>query len=182
MASSTAETLLTQPVVDALNTLLSTTGKPPQSSPKKPSSSPFGFTYYTCLPSRTTPATYECVKDCPIQVDKHMVYTGLTTRLGIQESPHTWKFVAPEDVETLYVRESLQKEYLVCYNKPTTAQPSGIECVPGKFKHPFEEGKPYILRVPTFFPNHQSYASMIQPNLKLVPAFSTYGVSAKSGT
>lgn len=176
MASSVSETLLTPPVVNALNVLMNTTGAPPPKVPE-PKESLLGFTHYTCLPSRSKPATYECVKNYKGSVVEDSLYTTLTTKISIQTDSKAWKFFTPEELHALPTKSNLErKSYLVCYEGADTR----MECQKGTFRSPLQEGKPYKLKIPTLLPSHQTFLNFCAVKFQIVPAFTEW--SARSGT
>jgi hypothetical protein len=159
MAASTVESWLMRPVVIALNNV--TCSVPPPEPPKQT----WGMTHYTCLPSKSRPADYECKKGYDVSLDDQRHHPNPVLQVLIEDQFGVYHH---KDVDELIVPSEKKIPYLACYY----AEKARTECVKGQFKNPFEEGRVKYISVPSLMPSHEWYIKQRWPRARIVDDYS----------
>ena len=167
MAAS-IEGIVMRPLMNALNDALRTVPLPP-SDPKEKTT--FGVTHYTCLPSKSKPAEYECKKGFDESHQDGRYNINLVTRLAIQDKNKTLRIIWADDALKEVNPEYMKRRYWACYDTP-----KGLECKKGQFDSVLEEGKVKYISVPTLMPNHEWYIKQRWSRARIVDTYTDWQI------
>lgn len=165
--SITSDTIFGKTLLDSVNSVFQTAAKPPPPPKQKTT---FGLTHYTCLPSKSTPAEYECVKGYDETIDDNRYHGNLVTQLLVRGPNSTLRHIYADEAPRRVLPEFMNDEYYVCY----PAEDGDVECKKGQFDSALEEGKVKYISVPALLPSHEWYIKKRWPNMRVVDKFSDW--------
>lgn len=161
MASASVEAWVMRPVIVGLNNMFRSV---PPEPPKEKTT--FGMTHYTCLPSKSKPAEYECKKGFDASLEDQRHHPNPVMQLLVEEERGVYRH---KYVDEVTAPDDKRVPYFACYYTNTVR----TECVKGQFKNPFEEGRVKYVSVPTLVPKqaHEWYIQQRWPRTRIVEEY-----------
>lgn len=166
MAATSVESWIMRPIAVAINNATRTVSLPPEKPNEK---EPFGITHYTCLPSKSIEAGYECKKGFDSSLNDERYIANLVTKLAIQDSDSRLRIIYADDAINHVKPDRLKTPYWACYDTL-----SGLECQEGHFQSATEEGRVKYISVPTLMPSHEWYIKQRWPRARVVEKYTDW--------
>lgn len=164
--SATIEGAVMRPLMNALNDALRTIPLPPNDPKEKTT---LGVTHYTCVPSKSKPAEYECMKGYNDTLDGTRYMPNLVTKLAVQDERERLRIIWADTVVEELKPSYMNLRYWACYDTK-----NGLECQKGEFQSATDEGRVKYISVPTLMPNHEWYIKQRWSRARIVDKYSDW--------